>query len=53
MLNTDLTMQKLFGKGVKGKRSPGVNQENACEKEIDKITAKVPHNPIKIHLQYC
>ena len=53
MLNTDLTMQKLFGNGAKGKRSPGSQPRKACEKEIDKITAKVPHNSIEIHPRYC
>ena len=48
MLNTDFVMQKQFGNGVKGKRSgQAANQEKACEKEIDKITAKVPRNSIE------
>ena len=54
MLNTDLVMQKQFGNSVKGKRSgQAASQEKACEKVIDKTKAKVPHNFIEIHPQYC
>ena len=53
MLNMDFVMQKQFGNGVKGKEAQEANQEKACEKEIDKITAKVSHNSIEIHPQYC